>query len=189
MPTAFSVILRTIIVVFDITDLNNPKFFTPEECADANKPMIFLVYDPFPMASHYDVALPFLQGETVSAASSKSVTPVIKCRCGVNSKDPQKKACQSSTSYSSRCKCLRQLKLCTDKCGCRNCGNPFGSIGGQGMLRKRARKRKMNIPTASDFALERGEILSQSIWSDFEVIILQHILTMENSPDKICTLI
>ena len=27
MPTAFSVILRTIIVVFNITDLNNPKLF------------------------------------------------------------------------------------------------------------------------------------------------------------------
>ena len=116
IPTAFSVILRTIIVVFDITDLNNPKFFTPEECTDAKNPIIFLVYDPFPKARHYVVALPFLQTETLSAASSKSVTPLIKCRCGVNSKDPRRKACQLSTSYPSRCKCIRQSKSCTDKC-------------------------------------------------------------------------
>ena len=73
---------------------------------------------------------------------------------------------------------VKTLYVRISACGCRNCGNPFGSIGGQGALRRRVRKCQVNIPTASDFALERGEILSQSIWSDFEVIILQHILTI-----------
>ena len=96
-----------------------------------------LVYDPFPMASHYDVALPFLQTETFSAASSKSVTPLIKCRCGVNSKDPWRKAFQSSNLLSIKVQVFEAVKSCTDKCSCRNCGNLFGSIGGLGALRKK----------------------------------------------------
>ena len=141
------------------------------------------MYDPSP-PSHYDVALPCFQ---VESTRKKNLVHLLKCRCGVNSKD-NRKSCQSTSNYSSRCNCLRQSKPCTIPCGCRNCSNPFGRRNIQGVRKRRPHKHQINIPSATKFAKHRGESLSNSIGSDFETIILQQIIIIHESPEDILQL-
>ena len=66
---------------------------------------------------------------------------------------------------------------CTSLCGCKNCDNPHGISPAKTALRKRIQPHMLEkeIPPSKKFAVERGEVVSSSIWSDLETIILKEI--------------
>ena len=55
-------------------------------------------------------------------------------------------------------------------CQCKEWGNPFGARPiMHGMKRKRRpHSLQLVLPSSKKFALDRGEFLSTSLWSDFE---------------------
>ena len=65
-------------------------------------------------------------------------------------------------------------------CQCKECGNPFGVRPiKQGFKRKRRpHSLQLVLPSSKKFALDRGESLSTSLWSDFESIVLNEILNV-----------
>ena len=102
---------------------------------------------------------------------------MIRCRFGVNSQSEERKSCFPLAHSLTRCKCYKASQPCTSLCGCKNCHNPHGISPAKTALRKRRQPHMLvkEIPPSKKFVVERGEIVSSSIWSDLETIILKEI--------------
>lgn len=99
-------------------------------------------------------------------------------RCGINKKIGN--VCAPSAVYASRCKCYLQSQPCTTLCCCKDCANPYGVRVPKSKGAKRTRRPhslQIALPTSKKFAADRRESLSTSIWSDFESIVLNEILS------------
>ena len=83
-------------------------------------------------AGHYDS---LVQAAERTAQQSEQIKG-LRCRRGVNSKDPNSRNCcvipitnsDQKRKCSSRCKCLKAGLKCGEKCKCKNCGNGRKSV-------------------------------------------------------------
>ena len=98
---------------------------------------------------------------------------------GVVRTRPSTQSCKPCPIYTTRCRCYKGSQLCTTLCGCTNCENPYGSKPPPSHGDKRTRRKhdlQMDIPSSKRVAQERGELMSQAIWSSFEFIVLRYAI-------------
>ena len=174
MPFAIANVLQTHVVLFR-TDTNSPWYITPLLDTYA-KPIFLMFYLNGP--GHYDCALPYTDSRTIS-----TVEKAIKCSCGVNKTEVIMKVCCPQPRYATRCGCYKNGKSCSSICRCKNCGNPNGTRlvvpdGDKSKRKRRPHKYQKDIPDSKRFALERGESVSEGVWSTFECIVLSQILML-----------
>ena len=171
MPLALATALQISIVIFH-KDPNTPMYVTPEIVT--TEASAFLVYT-HSEEGHYDAAVPcHKMGAPTSNSKSNS------SRCGANKTNASAKSCMPSAIYTTRCKCFKASQPCTALCRCTNCDNPYGPRPPPLQGDQRSRRKhplQINIPSSKRFAQERGECMSQAIWSNFESIVLHEICT------------
>ena len=76
----------------------------------------------------------------------------------------------------------------TYACSCRDCANPHGArvpIPKGGKRKRHPHPLQAAIPTSKRFAVDREENLSTSVWSDFESIVLDEILSHQQQASAI----
>lgn len=186
MPLAIATVLQASIVIIITSPNSHPIYVTPQ--VGSIEGTLILVYDPSG-SGHYDAAVPY--SNTVGQEATEQATVTNKststsCRCGVNKKIGN--VCAPNAVYASRCKCYLQSQPCTTLCCCKGCKNPYGVRvpKPKGVKRnRRPHSLQIALPTSKRFAVDRGESLSTSIWSDFESIILDEILS--NHQDALST--
>ena len=109
----------------------------------------------------------FLQGKIMQVRD--------KYRCGVklNTHDKENQiACSHQGGRHSSCKCLAAGNACSSSCGCKGCGNPHGVRPSNLGKRKREQHLWQKLTVSNKkFAMDRGEILVQGVWSEFENIV------------------
>ena len=175
MPLALATVLQATIIIFT-SNQEHPIYITPNLIT--TEEAIILVYDPCG-SGHYDAALPYQDPEQVTSLHHipTKQSPQIRCRCGVNSQSEERKSCLPLAHSLTKCKCYKASQPCTSLCGCKNCDNPHGISPAKTALRKRRQPHMLEkeIPPSKKFAVERGEMVSSSIWSDLETIILKEI--------------
>ena len=101
------------------------------------------------------------------------------CNCGVNAKFP-KQACINHMSYQSRCSCFKACHGCTQKCRCKNCGNPYGQQPRAITVRTRVpHKCQKTLPSSELFVQERGGEVPCGRWSALEnyvfISVVRHL--------------
>ena len=178
MPLAMATVLQASIVIITTSSNGHPIYVTPQ--VGSIEGIVILVYDPSG-SGHYDAVVPYSNtvgqatiGQDVVSMESTAVS----CRCGVNKKNIGN-ICAPSAVYASRCKCYLKSQPCTSLCSCKDCANPNGVREPKPKGVKRSRRPhslQAAVPTSKRFAIDRGESLSTSIWSDFESIVLDEIL-------------
>ena len=172
MPLALATALQISIVIFH-KDPNTPTMYVTPEIV-TTEASAFLVYTRSEVG-HYDAAVPcHKMGAPTSNSKSNS------CRCGANKTNASAKSCMPSAIYTTRCKCFKASQPCTALCKCTNCDNPYGPRPPPLQGDQRSRRKhplQIDIPSSKRFAQERGECMSQAIWSNFEPIVLHEICT------------
>lgn len=176
MPLAMATVLQLSIVIITSNTDSQIMYITPEVItADSS---IFLIYHPSG-AGHYDAALPYFDPvqESTAPVPAENVAHSVRCTCGKNNSDQQRMSCVPLSHYSTRCKCYNTSKSCTLLCQCKHCSNPHGMKPVK-ENRKRTRNKhymQVEIPDSKKFAIDRGESMSNAIWSDFEAIVLSEV--------------
>ena len=170
MPLALATALQISIVIFH-KDPNTPNtpimYVTPEIVT--TEASAFLVYTRSEVG-HYDAAVPcHKMGAPTSNSKSNS------CRCGANKTNASAKSCMPSAIYTTRCKCFKASQPCTVQHFANAQTVPPPLQGDQRSRRKHP--LQINIPSSKRLAQERGECMSQAIWSNFESIVLHEICT------------
>jgi len=178
MPIATATALQVSLVVFiDV----KPHLMYVNPAVGKGTSSAFVIYHSIGVG-HYDAAIPFghmLVKEFPLSSTETSTTKQIFCSCGVN-KSSQGISCSPGSAYATRCKCYKHQQKCTKLCRCKECKNPFGKEERQKQKRKREpHLLQVPIPSSKRFVLDRGEVLSESIWSDFETLVLEEILHNE----------
>jgi hypothetical protein len=123
---------------------------------------------------HYDAIASQIQCDARVENESQSIET--SCRCGRGSnKETGKSIC---SDYSSRCKCFQRIQGCSDKCGCKNCNNPYGKrVANETKTISRKRRKHDNTPkTSGDFFADHGEEFPRNLWNDYDHFILQQIV-------------
>ena len=74
---------------------------------------------------------------------------------------------------------------CNTLCKCKECANPYGAKPPKLHVPTKERNRhhhhmQVEIPWSKRFAVDRGEVVSEAIWSSFECIVLDELC---KSPD------
>ena len=188
MPLALATALQFSLVIFH-KDPNTPTMYVTPEVV-TTEASAFLVYTPSG-PGHYDAAIPCHKKST---PDSQEDSKPKSCRCGANKTNVSTQSCKPCPIYTTRCKCYKSSQPCTTLCGCTNCDNPYGSRPPPSHSGKRIRRKhdlQMDIPSSKRFAQERGELMSQAIWSSFESIVLTEIcnsLQQENDNNVIAKL-
>ena len=171
MPLAMAEALESNIIVFR-TDNDQPFFVTPQGVSLHRT--IFLVYDPNG-PGHYDAALVY------QSPHQPCPSKAIKCNCGVNKKELLQSCCKQ-IHYACRCVCLKAGYPCSDLCRCKGCNNPNGcrlpQVGPKLSRKRRSHELQTEIPSSKRFGTERGEKLTEGVWSSFENIVLRHIVSI-----------
>ena len=94
--------------------------------------------------------------------------------------------------YMTRCKCYKNSKPCTSLCRCVNCSNPSGArILHSERTRTRTKRKhhfQVDLPQSKQFAQERGETISEAIWSEFETIVLYEVCQKVEDMDAVVKL-
>ena len=89
--------------------------------------------------------------------------------------------------YATRCKCFKLSIPCTWLCRCLNCSNPYGARTAtpQGKPTRSRRKHayQVKLPASKKFAEDRGEAITQAIWSYFLTIVLEEVCCKEDDVD------
>ena len=98
------------------------------------------------------------------------------CKSGVNSSNTTLKSCIPLPHNSTRCGCHKASTGCSTRCRCKNCCNTYGVRPVKATTRKRcAHEMQVILPNAKKFASDRYEELPDTIWSDFEAIVLNEV--------------
>ena len=174
MPLVLATALQFSIVLFS-TDPNTPTMYVTPDVV-TTEVSAFLVYTPFGQG-HYDAAIPC---HKVSRQTSCNELKPTSCRCGVNNKKLTAQSCTPCPIYTTRCTCYKASRPCTSLCRCTNCENPCGQRPPPLLAKKRIRRKhdlQIDIPSSKRFAQERGEHISEGIWSSFESTVLHDICT------------
>ena len=183
MPLALATALQFPIIIFpNQTDLPimyvTPEIVTTEATA-------FVVYTSAG-PGHYDAALP------CHKFASQKISSPNKCSCGINKTTAGRQTCIPSAIYATRCICFKMSQPCTSICRCVNCHNPSGARPTPTKESTRKRRKHsfqvVDVPTSKRFALERSELLSEAIWSDFESIVLHEICSKLEDNNEILKL-
>jgi len=184
MPIAIATALQISIVL--ITD-STPALMYVNPAVGKGKLPAFLIYYSVGVG-HYDAAIPYGQkvmNQGFHHVKNSNRQLQIACSCGVN-KNSQGLSCSPESSYATRCKCYKNNKKCGALCRCKECKNPFGKE--ESTKCKRLRQphlMQVDIPSSKKFAIDRGEAISESIWSDFETLVLKEIqLFVLNDADR-----
>ena len=170
MPLAIATALQFPIIIFQKQRNVSAMYVTPDIVT--TQATAFVVYT-HTGPGHYDAALPchtFLRQNSSIAAST--------CSCDVNKTTFTRQTCIPNTIYATRCKCFLRSRPCSSQCRCVNYCNPNGIRPPPSKERTRKRRKhtfQVDIPDSKLFAEDRGEVLSEAIWSDFESIVLHEI--------------
>ena len=181
MPYVMANVLNVSIVVIPVDARIPVMYVSPQEVT--NRGTVFLVYTQ-EGPGHYDAAVKCDKQE-LTLKGGLGTKHFFSCSCGVNSSGTSRKACTAQPLYASRCGCYKNSKACGLTCRCKNCANPHGIRPTQ-VERKRIRRpheMQSDIPSAKRFAVDRGETLPSSIWSDFETIVLSVLTEAEKDGD------
>lgn len=184
MPLALSTALQFSIVIFS-TDSRRPVMYVTPDIT-ATDATAFLVYNP-DGKGHYDAAIPCHQHKEAQMPSSAFMST--SCKCGVNKQASSvtRASCKSSPFYQTRCKCFKNDKPCTLLCRCYNCENPYGARPIPSNIKTRVNRKHaleaVDVPNSKRFAEQRKEAISMGVWSDFESIILNQIISMSSFED------
>jgi hypothetical protein len=179
MPLAIATVLQASIVIITTSPNSHPIYVTPQ--VGSIEGTVILVYDPSG-SGHYDAVVPSSTTVGQRATEPATVTNIrakstsVCCRCGVNKIG---NVCAPSAVYASQCKCYLQSLPCITLCCCKYCANPYGVH----IPKPKGGKQidvlihfRLPCPLARNFLLIE-ESLSTSVWSDFESIILDEILS------------
>ena len=166
MPLAIATVLQASLVIITSNSQMPPMYVVP--MVGTVEGSIFLIYNPTG-AGHYDAALHYAR-QTITIDKTIPVE-LGGCSCGVNRKNSMK-SCASNAFYSTRCKCYRKSKSCSMLCRCKECGNPFGARPIKHGVKRKRRPHSLQLvlPSSKKFALDRGEFLSTSLWSDLNLL-------------------
>ena len=168
MPLTLATALQCTIIIFHNSNTTPTMYVTPDLVT--TEATAFVVYTYCNGLGHYDAAIPCHQVSTSNEKPSR-------CSCGINKKD-DKKNCSHNAMYLSRCGCFKLGKPCTHLCRCLNCNNPNGAHTPTQKTAERIKRKhafQVELPKSKKIAEERGEALTQSLWSDFETIVLDEI--------------
>ena len=164
MPLALATALQFPLVIFPT---HSKMYITPDLVT--TEATAFVVHTHSGLG-HYDTAIPC---HKPSYAESSEDTP-IRCSCGVNKKISTKESCMPNAVYMTRCKCYKSSKPCTALCRCIGCSNPNGArIPYSSSCTKH--HCQVDLPQSKKFAQERGETISEALWSEFKTIALYEV--------------
>ena len=177
MPLAMATALNASIIIFTTSNT-----YYINSLLESDNGILFLVYN-CEGPGHYDAAIPFKL-----VACGEDVQPLPKvttsCKCGVNSSNTTLKSCIPLPHYSTRCGCHKSSTGCSTRCRCKNCCNTYGVRPVKATTRKRrAHEMQVVLPNAKKFASDRHEELPDTIWSDFEAIVLNEVTSSLQSTD------
>jgi len=179
MPVAMATALLTNIIIFRQNEDHHvhPMYVVPMNGSPNGT--VFLVYNPAG-TGHYDAAIPCSYSlKSTNTADLDMLTKKNSCSCGVNP-IKSKTSCSPNPTYATRCKCYNKGLPCSSMCKCKECANPHGLKPAQPPTKKRSRvhhSMQLEIPASKKFALDRGEVISEAVWSRFESIVLDELCT------------
>ena len=174
MPVAMATALLTNIVIFNASQDSHPIYVVPVVGFPSG--IIFLVYHPAG-TGHYDAAIPCSYASTKFTLTNANSHVKTSCSCGINT-TKSKTSCAPNPTYSTRCKCYHKGFACSALCKCKECANPHGLKPPKPFTQKRSRNHyymHVDIPPSKKFAVDRGEVISEAIWSTFESIVLNEL--------------
>ena len=148
-------------------------YVTPPNFENVTLGMLFVIYDSAE-GGHYDAAIPYNLTESTLYAQTKHLS----CNCGVNSGDDGIKSCVPLPFSNTRCKCFKNSQPCSMFCRCKNCENPAGKRSQYKQSKRKMVKHssQLDIPSSKRFAIDKGEVISTAIWSEFETIVIQEVM-------------
>ena len=127
---------------------------------------------------HYNAAIPAFKYSKVNRTNA--IASIKSCRCGINKKSAATESCKPCPIYTTRCKCYKESWPCNALCQCVSCANLHGPRLQHSKDEKRVRRQhllQVEIPKSKWFAEDRGEIMSEAIWSHFKTILLNELCT------------
>ena len=177
MPLATATALQISLII--ITTSNSPVMFVNPAVGNGELSAFVVYYCNGP--GHYDAAIPYahtLRQQPLLISTSSKIT---SCNCGVN-KTVSGISCSPNSMYATRCKCYNSSQQCSKSCRCKNCNNPYGKNDSSTKSKRKRRPHTMQVslPVGKKFAIQRGESLSNTIWSDFETLVLEEILHLSH---------
>ena len=175
MPVAIATAIQATIVIFTTHQDSNPLYVVA--MVSTPNAIIFLLYNPLG-TGHYDAAIPCCY-EAVDCNPTLMKLSNVKtnCSCGVNT-TKSNISCAPNPSYATRCKCYQKGLPCSFLCKCKECENPFGSKPPKTAGQKRTQHHhamQAEILSSKKFVIDRGEQISEAVWSSFETIVLGEI--------------
>ena len=185
MPLALATTLQFPLIIFSSHSNTPVMYVTPDLVT--TEATAFVVHTRSGLG-HYDAATPC---HNLSQKQSNQDT-LIRCSCGVNTKDSVNQSCIDNAVYMTRCKCYKNSKPCTSLCRCVNYSNPSGAriqhSEGTRTRTKRKHHFQVDLPQSKQFAQERGETISEAIWSEFETIVLYEVCQTVEDMDAVVKL-
>lgn len=113
------------------------------------------------------------------------------CRCGANKKSSgeEVKTCPDTTGKRrTKCKCFKEMRPCTNKCGCYGCGNEYGRREASDVLCPQKRNIKctsspsgLKRKRTDKFLQENNFEMKQGTWTTEETCLLEAVLSFLNS--------
>lgn len=129
---------------------------------------------------HYD-SVAFVENSSHNTSVTQNCMKLYSCSCGKNDHIQQSR-CVMSSSYSSRCPCLKAKSKCTTKCNCRGCQNPYGKDQTTLQPIKCSKKRKrhslqIKSKSTAEVVSERSLKVATGPWSLIECYVLEGIIS------------
>ena len=188
MVLAISNVLQVPIVVFSSVE-NYPCIpIHPRRCSPSAKPILLGFLQNY-KGGHYCLVVPKQMilveesGPKVLSLSSNTTTKGCRCGRGRNSKDGERINCSTTTTYLSRCSCLRSQVKCTVNCKCLNCNNKKPKVPTLDITNPESRKRRARHPEQDSKRMSgikyikiEGEQPHTGHWTPIEHYVFQSII-------------
>ena len=113
------------------------------------------------------------------------------CRCGANNKNggEEVKSCTDTTGKRrTKCKCYKEVRPCTNKCGCYGCSNDYGRREASNVSSPQKRNIKCTSSPSSlkskrtdKFLSENDFEIKQGSWTTEETYLLEAVISFLSS--------